>query len=225
MMRLRILERLGGTASPVRKWVAKAWRRLVMRDLGGTDNHRGLDRLYALPDPWDMASAREQSRFVQTNDLILSLFGPVDTMLEVGCGEGHQSAHLVQICRQLDAIDVSATAVARAGERVPGIRAAAADLSTLPWPLPATGRYDVVVACEVLYYMSDIPDAIDRMSRLGRHGLVTFFAPAARVVAAHVEQLPGVRRGWIHHGGQAWLWAAWSAPTDVSADGPIGPVI
>ena len=79
----------------------------------------------------------------------------------------------------------------------------------LPWPLAGGDRYDLVVACEVLYYMRDIPAAIDQMSRLGRACFVTFFCPSARLVADHLAGIPGLRRGWLYHDPYAWLWAYW----------------
>ncbi len=186
----------------------KAWRRIAMRNLSGSDNHTQLDRLYALPDPWQMTSAREQFRFEATNALLAAKAGRVATILEVGCGEGHQSQHLAGLCDQLYGIDVSPRAVERARTRVPGARF---DVGTLPLVphTPPGGRFDIVVACEVLYYMSDVAGAVHAMSELGDACLVTFFGPSARTVAKHVDSLPGVERGWFFHDPYAWLWAYW----------------
>ena len=179
-----------------------------MRNLSGSDNHPQLDRLYAMPDPWHMTSAKEQFRFAATNALLSAKVGHVGTILEVGCGEGHQSQHLAGLCDELYGIDVSPRAVERARNRVPGARI---DVGTLPLVpcTPPGGRFDVVVACEVLYYMSDIPGAVNAMSELGDACLVTFFGPSARAVAKHVDGLPGVERGWFFHDPYPWLWAFW----------------
>jgi SAM-dependent methyltransferase len=204
-----LLDRIASQGSPARHVVSKAWRRYAMRNLGGADNHAGLDRLYALPDPWDMTSPREQSRFVQTNAVLDALAGRVGTILEIGSGEGHQSEHLARLCKRLDGIDVSARAVSRAQARLPQQRFGVGDLSALPWVLGEGERYDLAVACEVLYYMRDIPQTLDRMSRISRSCFVTFFCPSARRVAGHLETIPGLQRGWIYHEPYAWLWAFW----------------
>jgi len=83
------------------------------------DPARELDTLYMLEDPWHMDSAREQARFAWTNGIISAHFPRLDTLLEVGCGEGHQSLHLSQLCGRLYAIDVSRRALRRASRRCP----------------------------------------------------------------------------------------------------------
>ena len=166
----------------LRVLMRKAWRRIAMRNLSGSDNHTQLDRLYAMPDPWQMTSAKEQFRFEATNAILSAKVGHVGTILEVGCGEGHQSQHLAGLCDQLYGIDVSARAVERARNRVPTARI---DVGTLPVVprTPPGGRFDIVVACEVLYHMSDVPGAVNAISELGDACLVTFFGPSARAVA------------------------------------------
>lgn len=216
-MKKTLLDRIASEESPARSLVSKAWRFYAKRGISTNDNHQGLEKLYALPDPWDMGGEREQSRFRQTNALIAGLLGPVDTLLEIGCGEGHQSAHLVRLCNRLDGLDVSVRAVERAARRLPQGRFGVGEVTALPWPAPAGGRYDLVVACEVLYYLADVRRAVEAMSQLGRACLVTFFCPSARVVARHLQDLPGVRRGWIYHDPYAWLWAYWQPHAEAHA--------
>jgi SAM-dependent methyltransferase len=221
-----ILQRLAHEQAPLRRIVARLWRARTMRHLRPGDNHGALDHFYALPDPWDMASDREQGRFRYTNELIRQLAPGVGSVLEVGCGEGHQSLHLAGACRQLDGIDISSRAVQRAVTRVPDARFAVGEITALPWQTAPQGHYDLVVACEVLYYLNDIDSAIDAMSRLGRSCLVTFFAPAARRVADHLPVVDGLKRGWFHHAGQTWLWVWWSPAAARDPEGPdaqIGP--
>lgn len=208
-----LLERIGGEHSPARKLVSKVWRRYSLRDIGANDNHSGLDKLYALPDPWSMSSAREQSRFAQTNALLQGLAGRVDTLLEIGCGEGHQSEHLSRLCGQLYGFDVSERAIGRARSRLPLGRFGTGDLAALPWKQPPGHTYDLVVACEVLYYLSDIDEAVRTMSSLGKSCFASFFCPSARLVAQHLEAIPGLQRGWIYHDPYAWLWAYWENDT------------
>lgn len=217
--RRTLLERIGAEGSMGRALVSKVWRRYALRDIGANDNHVGLDKLYALPDPWSMTSQREQSRFVQTNEVIERLAGRVASLLEIGSGEGHQSEHLARLCDRLHGFDVSARAVARAQERLPGSEFGVGHLGALPWARPPGGQYDLVVACEVLYYLGDIDDAVRRMSSLGRHCFATFFCPSARRVAQHLVDIPGLQRGWIYHDPYAWLWAYWRG-TDYPSRAP-----
>jgi SAM-dependent methyltransferase len=204
----RWLEKLATPGAPARSALARCWRRLMLRDLGGRDNHAGLERLYALPDPWGMESARERARFAMTQALIAERCGPVARLLEVGCGEGHQSVHLAQCCDQLDGIDVSTIAIERARSRLPAGRFGVGHVGAMPWSAPPES-YDLVVACEVLYYMRDVPVALSQMARLGHACLATFYAPTARLVAPHLAELPNVERGWMHAEGTTWLWAFW----------------
>ena len=217
MSRRTLLDLVASEGAPARRIVSKVWRRYAMRGIGANDNHAGLDKLYALPDPWGMTTEREQSRFVQTNAVITAHAGHVGSLLEIGSGEGHQSEHLATLCDQLYGLDVSERAVERARERLPAARFGVGEITALPWELPAGGKYDLVVACEVLYYLSDIGKAVETMSSLGRACLVTFFCPSARRVAEHLQDLQGVRRGWIYHDPYAWLWAYWEPGSDRSA--------
>jgi len=61
-----------------------------------------------------MTSQLEQSRFEWTNNIIKTHLSPLDSILEVGCGEGHQSLFFSQLCRSLYGIDVSERAIRRA---------------------------------------------------------------------------------------------------------------
>lgn len=188
--------------------VRKAWRKMAMRGLTASDNYGQLNRLYAVPDPWNMTAPSEQRRFEMTNTLIAQRSSVLDTILEVGCGEGHQSEHLKTLCTRLDGVDVSDRAVERARQRVPGCRFGVGTLQSMPWSIP-DGGYDLVVACEVLYYISDVAGAVRRMSELGRACLITFFAPAARVVVPQLGALHEAERGWFFHDPYPWLWMYW----------------
>src|SRR5262245_47425886 len=93
--------------------VRRTWIKYALRGVSGHDAHDRLDRAYRVPDPWAMDSDRERFRFVETNRAIVDAFGRIGSMLEIGCGEGHQSTYLVGLCDRLTGIDVSATAVGR----------------------------------------------------------------------------------------------------------------
>jgi hypothetical protein len=164
------------------------WVRLALRDVHYADRADKLDRLYRVEDPWHMESAREQARFAWTNRLIAEQFGPLGTLLEIGCGEGHQSEHLSDVCRHLYGIDVSARAVRRAQKRCPDAAFAVADPFSFTLPeMPAP--VDLVVACEVLYYVKDVPRFLDRISTLGRSCLVTCYQGQAAELKPYLARL------------------------------------
>lgn len=194
--------------SGLHKLARRVWRKIALRNLTAADNHRQLDRLYAIADPWQMTSAREQFRFEMTNAIIAARLGHVGSLLEIGCGEGHQSEHLMSLTSQLYGIDVSARAVERARLRLPRGKFDVGTISDIP-SRPPQGRFDLVVACEVLYYMSDVASAVKDMSEAGDACLATFFGPSAGLVAAQFEKLPGAERGWFFHEPFHWLWVYW----------------
>lgn len=179
-----------------------------MRGVGGNDNHARLELAYAMSDPWNMDSTLERARFEATNAFIERTFGRVGSILELGCGEGHQTQHFAQLSDQQYGLDVSARAIDRARLRLPAAHFAATDIFSQPWG-DSRHRFDLVTACEVLYYVADPAKTIERMRHLGRNGFVTFFAPAVVRTGPPLEQVPGVQRDWIYHDRTAWLVAWW----------------
>ncbi len=195
----------------LRKLVRRTWMKYAMRGVSGADNYERLDLAYKLGDPWNMESRLERARFEATNALIRRHFGQVDSLLEIGCGEGHQTLAFRELAGQVHGIDVSPTAIERARLRVPDAQFAASDIHGQPWG-DGRGRFDLVVACEVLYYIKDIPATIERMRHLGRACLVTFFAPALERVSPHVEGIDGLNKDWMQCDGQTWLVCWWRNP-------------
>ncbi len=199
---------LNHTTSLLRKARRRLWMKYALRGVRGNDNHSRLDFVYTVEDPWNMASPLETARFEQTNALIERAFGRVGSVLEIGCGEGHQTAWLARLSETQYGIDVSPQAIERARLRVPGAAFAATELSGQPWG-DQPGRFDLVTACEVLYYLRDPAATLARMRHLGRCGLVTIFAPACGRVGPALEAVPGLRKDWIFSGSTAWLVGWW----------------
>ena len=119
-----------------------------------------------------------------------------------------QTEFLAQVSAQQFGLDVSARAISRARERIPRAQFHVGDLFDQPWG-DQQHRFDLITACDVLYYMSDIPAALARMRHLARAGLVTFYAPASARVAPYLGVIEGVRHDWIFHGNTVWLVAWW----------------
>ena len=152
--------------------------------------------------------AQERARFAATDALVTRTFGRVASILEIGCGEGHQTRHFTALADQVYGIDVSAKAVERARVAVPSAQFAATDIFTQPWG-DERGRFDLVTACEVMYYMKDVDATIARMSQLGHQCLVTFFSPALRRLSPHLDRIPNLQKDWMFYGGTVWLACWW----------------
>jgi len=161
----------------------------MLRGVRYSNDYRKLDNAYRMADPWLMTSPAEQFRFTETNRLIRVQFGRVHSLLEIGCGEGHQSLYLQQVCDGLTGLDVSARAVKRASSRCPQAKFLVGDIFSQE--VSALAPFDLVVACEVLYYMSDLPAILQRMQTICRSGLVTYFEGERETIQQYVlEFLP-----------------------------------
>ncbi|MGB2788672.1 MAG: methyltransferase domain-containing protein, partial [Dokdonella sp.] len=114
--------------SLLQKIKRRTWMKFALRGVGGNDNFERLDLAYSIEDPWNMDSPGERARFEATNRIIEREFGPLDSLLELGCGEGHQTLHFASLARQTYGLDVSEKAIERARERVPAGKFAAADI-------------------------------------------------------------------------------------------------
>ncbi|HTQ32809.1 MAG TPA: SAM-dependent methyltransferase [Stellaceae bacterium] len=162
------------------------WVRFALRRVHYADRADKLDQLYRIENPWHMDSAKEQARFAWTNRLIEREFRRPSSILEIGCGEGHQSHHLARVCDRLCGVDVSARAVRRAARRCPGATFATGDPFSFRLPdMPA--QFDLVVACEVVYYVKDVAGFLARLSQLGRTCLVTYYHGQAAALESHLE--------------------------------------
>lgn len=193
----------------LKKVKRRSWMKYALRGVGPNDNFERLDLAYSIEDPWNMNSPREVARFEATNRIIERAFGRVGTLLELGCGEGHQTQYLQRLADRAYGLDVSAKAVERAKQRLPAAKFAATDLHNQPWSAEVP-RFDLITACEVLYYMKDVDQTLARMSELGRNCFVTIFAPAARRVGQHLDRIPGLHKEWVwYEDGTVWLVAWW----------------
>lgn len=201
----------------VKRITRRSWMRHALRNISNNDNHAGLERAYLLTDPWNLDSPVEHSRFAATNRVLEQRFGHVSDLLEVGCGEGLQSSYLQRLTRQLHGIDVSPTAISRARARLPRASFHVGDLLSQGWH--RTGRrFDVVVACEVLYYVQDLEATLAAMSAIGDHCFVSFYSPEAYKLSDAIHRIPNVEQGWYSDSGFTWLMAWWSNPRPGSPD-------
>jgi predicted O-methyltransferase YrrM len=155
------------------------------------------------PDPWGYrASAYEQAKYAAT--LAACGPGPFHSALELGGSIGVFSARLARRCRRLTTIDYSPTAVRRARAALAGQRQARAMLGAIPDDLPE-GRFDLVVASEILYYLDaaalrqTLTELQPRMTMGGRLVCVHWrpAGPERPLTASQVHD--AVRREpWLH---------------------------
>jgi len=178
------------------------WRRWNVRRHRGGDP-RAMERLYLLEDPWGLKSAEESFRFAETVRIIRDRIGNhFGTILEIGCGEGLQTKHFAPLADSIVGIDPSVHAVNRA--RGLGIKNAVFETGDLvSFRRSEGGRFDLVTACEVIYYLDDVETVYKRLNEMGSTCLVTYyrgvcerFDPFFKMKAAESETVRGRLQEW-----------------------------
>ena len=109
-------------------------------------------------------------RFLATVDALTEGFA-AESLLEVGCGEGHLLAHLRDRRpeRRHLGTDLSPWVLAAHGKEHPGIPLAAASICALPF---ADRSFDAVLASEVLEHLDDPRAALRELLRVTRRHLL-----------------------------------------------------
>ena len=107
------------------------------------------------PDPWGFASRWYERRKYAISVAML----PSEryrNAFEPGCSIGELTAMLAPRCDALLSCDVSAAAVTAAARRTAAFRQVRVERRPVPGGWPAgTGRFDLVVFSEMLYYLGD----------------------------------------------------------------------
>jgi 2-polyprenyl-3-methyl-5-hydroxy-6-metoxy-1,4-benzoquinol methylase len=198
------------------KRARRFWRRFAERGTYYADRHRQLNTLYLMKDPWGLRTPRQEVRFEETNRILTREFGRVGTLLEIGCGEGLQTRHLQRVCDELYGLDVSARAVARAKKRCPEATLLTGNFMSGARFAKAPELFDVVVACEMLYYIREVALAVQRMTDLGRSCLVTYFDGARERLDKELSFIPFAGREEIRHEERVWS-VVWWRNTETSS--------
>ncbi len=129
------------------------------------------------PDPWGYTHS-EYERLKYAATLQACGPGPFKRALELGSSIGVFSALLAPLCGQLVSIDAAPTAVADARLRLAEHPQVELVLGQIPAAVPG-GRYDLVLASEILYYLAP-DDLVETLSVL-----CTRMEAGARLVAVH----------------------------------------
>lgn len=135
-----------------------------MTRLTASDRAAHFDGLFAAdPDPWGYRIRWEEEAKRRAVGGALGS-GRRGRVLEIGCGNGESTRHLLHAAHRLDAIDGSATAVALAQRAVAGRPRCSVWRATLPSEFP-DARFDAIIATEVLYYLGgrDLCEVLRRM--------------------------------------------------------------
>ncbi|MFV0317277.1 MAG: polysaccharide deacetylase family protein [Microthrixaceae bacterium] len=157
-------------------WARSLWTRLMLRRSAFSGSYSRLRRLYSIEDPWNMSSQREQYRFERTGELLSELGPRFSSILEIGSGEGHQSVHLAELTDRLCGLELSERAAERASSRCPQASFRVGPLEDLErvWP---GAHFDLVVACEVLYYVQDLEAVRSILERCADRVFVSNYRP------------------------------------------------
>jgi predicted TPR repeat methyltransferase len=118
------------------------------------------------PDPWNFATSDyELSRYAET---IASLAGRrFEHALEPGCSIGVLTEQLAGICNQVNAMDISETAVKEARYRCASLKNVTVTYASISDFAP-TETYDLIVLSEIGYYF-DPPELSIIAARLTNH--------------------------------------------------------
>jgi 2-polyprenyl-3-methyl-5-hydroxy-6-metoxy-1,4-benzoquinol methylase len=192
------------------------WRALHTGLWFKRSRYRRMDRLYLLEDPWQLASAREHGRFALTNAVIAEIAPDCAALLEIGSGEGEQTAHLLKVARSVTGIEVSQAAVDRARLAVSHAEFLVGCAEDAP-ALLGGRRFDIVTACEMLYYAPDVRQVLDTLKRLAPRVLVTVYDKRAQGFASHFEGAGWSRLEDMVIEGTRWYCHVWRAPEPAPA--------
>ena len=108
------------------------------------------EKYVSAEDPWYFAtSSYEQNRY----DIIVAALGDrrFQRAFEPGCSIGVLTERLAPLCDELEAMDISPTAVARARERCRSLPNVRIRQGALPDQMPE-GTFDLIVFSEIGYY-------------------------------------------------------------------------
>lgn len=130
-------------------------------------------------DPFSYSTTPYEAARLEAMDAAVGP-GPLGSVLEVGCAEGHFTERLCRKAGRVVALDISAVAIERAPKRAP---AAFQEADLLTWDPGLFAPFDAIVLGDVLYYL-DRPGVAEEFDGLFPR-LVEWLKPGGRAVLAH----------------------------------------
>ncbi|MDI2031121.1 class I SAM-dependent methyltransferase [Saccharopolyspora sp. TS4A08] len=179
-----------------------------VRDVDGL--LRMLDEIFPSPQPfWDGFYAdrdRDVPFFVTKPDENLVSYVDDGVLksgraLDLGCGPGRNAMHLAATGFDVDAVDLSATAIAWARERAPEIRFRHGDAFTLD----LAGPYDLIYDSGCFHHLPphrriSYLDLVDRLLAPGGHLAMTCFVTGAENTGTELPDADLYRLGDLRGG-------------------------
>jgi SAM-dependent methyltransferase len=109
--------------------------------------------------------------FLESLDLFVERLGPVNTILDVGCGEGYVAARIRERLSGASycALDIDAGLVAEAAAEDPDAHSIVASACALPW---RDAQFDLVMALEVLEHLEEPQAALAEIARVSRASVI-----------------------------------------------------
>lgn len=98
-------------------------------------------------DPWNFTNSHYEKKRFEIIMEFIELIKP-QSILELGCAEGHLTKHLISVCSDITAIDISKTAVERANQMVTGVKLILGDFTKINFDK----KFSLILASEVFCY-------------------------------------------------------------------------
>jgi len=150
-----------------------------------TEKH--FEELYRKkPDPWNYKNYEfEKEKYLKT---LQAIPDEVETVWEIGSSEGLFTQYLLESGKRVLGVDISATALERAQERLKDygdrIRLQRLDITKED----IDGTFDLILASEILYYLGGknilllLEDKFYRHLRPGGYFLLCHFYPSGKII-------------------------------------------
>lgn len=152
-----------------------------------------LERLghHVARHPWWLARTRLVSRLIDQE------LGPgPHQVLDVGCGWGVTLDHLERAGHHVAGMDIGRGGLEKLAK--PGRRLILGDIESGPFPEAARGRFDAVLALDVLEHLDDDAGALRHLANLVRPGgLAILTVPARPDLWSEFDMIQGHKRRYL----------------------------
>ena len=193
--------------------LGRLWCRMLLRGTAFGSSYGKLRMLYAMEDPWNMVSPREQHRFKISKAQLVQNSAHYGSILELGCGEGHQSLSLQTLTDRLYGVDVSSKAVHRAEQRCPDATFTVAEMEDINTVFPFV-HFDLISACEVLYYARNLSAVLSKLQARTNRLYVSNYAPRSEKMRTNFSGRGWSRLNDISYEDTVWECYLWEANKD-----------